>query len=84
MDAEKNALNLRLEKLEKQNQLMRQLSTRDGFYAKYFEEIPKAKTNEEAFNTLNDLYFELFGEYRYSDFDSFKTVTNRNYKKNKK
>lgn len=83
MSPEENALRAQCQKLEAQNELMRKLSTRDGFYSQYFEEIPRSRTNEEAFNKVNDLYRELFGEDRYSDFDSFKKVTRRYFNKNK-
>lgn len=69
-----NALQIEIERLKKQTELMRQLSTFDGFSFYYFKECKNQKTNKDAFNHVNDLYFELFGEYRYSDFHTFKRV----------
>lgn len=45
--------------------------TRQGFFELYFKELPKHRTNFECFNALNEKYFDLVGEYRYSSFQSF-------------
>jgi len=73
---EENALRIYIAKIEKQNEQMRQLSSRKGFYAAYFIELKTAKSNKEAFDTVNEIYHELFGNYRYSDWNSFKVMTN--------
>ena len=73
---EENALRIYIAKIEKQNEQMRELSTRKGFYAAYFVELKTAKSNKEAFDTVNETYHELFGNYRYSDFNTFKRMTN--------
>lgn len=80
--AEENAMRIQLEKLEKQVIEMRKLSTRKGFYEQYFKELKTARTNTEAFNNINERYHSLFGNYRYSDWNSFKKMTN--YYNNKK
>ncbi|MCG9792497.1 hypothetical protein [Flavobacterium algicola] len=80
--AEENAIRIRIAKLEQENAIMRKLSTRKGFYDAYFEKLKTAKTNTEAFNELNEEYHKLFGHYRYSDWNSFKVMTN--YYNNKK
>jgi hypothetical protein len=79
--AEENVFRLHIEKLEKTITLMVQLSTINGFYQNYFEKLRNAKSNIEAFNQTNDMYFSLFGKYRYSDHDSFKKTIH--YHKNK-
>lgn len=71
------AQQIEIEKLKKENELMRQLSTVDGFFIYYFSQCPVNKTNVEAFNFVNQKYFDLFGEYRYSDHDSFKRILYR-------
>lgn len=78
---EQNALQNHIEKLEKQLAEMRKLSTRKGFYEQFFKELITAKTNIEAFNTINERYHVLFGNYRYSDFNSFKVMSNYYNKK---
>lgn len=55
-------------------ELLRQLVTTTGFFQAYFRLLKVARTNEEAFNHVNDQYFEYTGEYRYSDLKSFKSV----------
>ena len=73
-----------LEKLKKENELMRQLSTINGFFIYYFSQCPVHKTNIDTFNAVNEKYFNLFGEYRYSDIHSFKKSLIYHTKKTKK
>lgn len=81
---EEKALRIYVEKLEKQNEQMRLLSTKIGFYQEYFKELKTAKSNKEAFDTVNERYHDLFGSYRYSDFNCFKVLTHRiNHQKKK-
>jgi hypothetical protein len=65
--------------------LYRQLGTRSGFFQYYFKQLdnPKYRTYVECFNAVNDLHFELFGEYRYESYDSFRKQVNY-YNTNKK
>jgi hypothetical protein len=74
--AEENALRIYVAKLERENLEMRNLSTVKGFYDEFFKKLKTAKTNIEAFNEVNERYHELFGKYRYSDWNSFKKMTN--------
>lgn len=67
-----------LKEIQEQVDLMRKLGTRDGFFKHYFKElgvtvdgIPKHRTNFECFNAINEIYYDLYGEYRYSDYASF-------------
>jgi hypothetical protein len=69
--------------LKKEIRLMRQLATRQGFFQYYFEELPRHRTNVECFHTVNDKYCDLFGEWRYESYDSFRKQANH-YNKNKK
>jgi hypothetical protein len=55
-----------------------------GFFQYYFNELPHHPTQTDAFNHVNDLYYELFGEYRYESYDTFRKVYTRNLKNNKK
>jgi hypothetical protein len=43
----------------KENQLMKQLSSRPDFF-KYYGECKHHETNKAAFDAVNELYFELF------------------------
>jgi hypothetical protein len=78
------AQKIEIEKLKKENELMRKLSTVDGFFIYYFSQCPVHKTNIEAFNAVNQKYFDLFGEFRYSDIDSFKKMIRYHTKKTQK
>jgi hypothetical protein len=61
-------------KLEKENAIMRKFSTTKGFYD--IIKLRTAKSNTEAFNQVNEDYYGLFGHYRYSDWNTFKRMTN--------
>ena len=65
-----------IEKLQEKLQLMIQLSTREGFYKFYFSKLNEYETNVKCFNEINEIYRSIFGEYRYSDFNSFRKFTN--------
>jgi len=60
------------EKYRAQVDLMRQLYSASGFFKFYFAQLPKHRTQIEAFNAVNELHMDLFGEYRYSDYNSFR------------
>lgn len=81
--AEENALRIYIAKIEKENEKMRLLSTKNGFYSEYFKELKTAKTNKQAFDTVNEEFHKLFGRYRYSDWNSFMVMANYYNKKNK-
>jgi hypothetical protein len=70
-----------LEKLQKKVDRMRQLVPTLGFFKCYFVLLKHCKTDTEAFNLLNDEYFELFGVYRYSDWDAFRNSMKYHNKK---
>jgi hypothetical protein len=73
--AEENALRSE-SKTRKENAIMRKFSTTKGFYDEYFIKLRTAKSNTEAFNQVNEDYYGLFGHYRYSDWNTFKRMTN--------
>jgi len=70
-----------IDQLLQENKTMRQLATRTGFFDYYFSECKNHKSNHAAFDAVNELFFDFFGEYRYSDFNVFK---NANWHINKK
>lgn len=79
-----NAQKIEIEKLKTENELMRQLSTDEGFSFYYYTQCKEHRTNKDAFNYVNELYFALFGEFRYIDFYSYKRVLIYRNKKTKK
>jgi hypothetical protein len=76
-------LQRRLAEAEKQIALMRQLGTTQGFIQAWFDKLKVTKTNEEAFDELNELYFKLYGTYRYSCYRSFRSAREYYFKKTK-
>lgn len=75
------AMRLQLQKLEEKIQLMKQLRTTDGFIQFFFKEINNYKNRRECFDAVNELFFELYGEYRYSDYASFRVMISKPQKK---
>ena len=71
------------EKYRHQVEMMRKLYTPKGFIDYYFEQLklPDYKTNIECFNAINDIHYELFGEYKYSSYHSFRSQLSRHLKK---
>lgn len=67
-------------KAYKSLELHRAIGSKYGFFKVYFEQLKYHKTNADAFNCVNDIYCELFGEYRYDNFESFKSSL-KNYTK---
>ena len=65
------------EGLQEQFKLAKQLGSSKGFFERYFYHLRKSRTNTEAFLKTNEEYFELFGEYKYSSFHSFRKVLQR-------
>lgn len=61
-----------LQALQQENKLLRQLGTRTGFFQYYFDQLPKHRTQIECFNHVNDCHFDLFGEYKYESYHSFR------------
>jgi hypothetical protein len=68
----KKAQTLEIEKLQDQNSIMKKLSTKTGFYNYYYQLMKTIETEQMAFEEVNKLYFKLFGEVRYKNFESFK------------
>lgn len=72
-------IQLQIKEMRIKVELMRSLATRSGFFKHYFKELgrkenntPVHRTNVECFNHVNDTYFELFGEEKYSNYNSFR------------
>ena len=59
------------------------LGTAKGFYMFYFDSLYKFKSQISCFNNANDIYFSIYKEYKYKDYDSFRvTVSRTNNSKN--
>lgn len=65
------------ERLKKENELMKQIASTEGFYDFYFKSITKYSSRIDAFNYVNGLYEKYFGSKRYKNYWSFKNVLNK-------
>lgn len=63
--------------LQKKIERMQLLVPLSGFTKAYFFELKTAKTYTEAFEKVNDEYYELFGQYRFSSWNSFRNAIKR-------
>jgi hypothetical protein len=70
-----NYLNL-IATLKKEVELMKSLTTTNGFFKKYFDELPRSTTHEAAFKKVNEVYRQLFGCDRFFSFEEFKMKQN--------
>lgn len=75
------ALQAQLLKEQQKTERMRILITFTGFYQEFFNILKSCRTREEAFDKLNDEYYELFGLFKYKDYQSFKKVVSYHLKK---
>lgn len=64
--------------------LAQKLGTSKGFYLYYFEQLKHFQNQTKCFNTINLLHHKIFGEYKYTDYDSFRNVLKYQLKKNRK
>ena len=54
--------------------LAEQLGTTKGFYQYYFDTLPKFTTFTACFNNVNDLYFKIWKQYKFSGMPSWKVA----------
>lgn len=74
-----------IKKIRQENELLRTLATRTGFFNYYFRELgkkdakgrPVHRTNVECFLHCNNQYYELFGEEKFISYDSFRMAYTR-------
>lgn len=61
------------EKYRAQIEIIRKIATPKGFYEYFFSLLPtkEFKTRTEVFDYVNELHRELFGDYKYSCYESF-------------
>ena len=60
------------------------ISKPENFYLTFFNNLPHARTRVECFNHLNDLHFDIYGFYMYSDYASFNNCYSRHLKNRRK
>lgn len=76
-------LSKEIEQLREENKIMKEIATPTGFFGFYFRTLKNEKftTNTACFNYVNELYNSFFGEYKYSDYDTFRKIKNKMLKK---
>ena len=72
-----------IEQLRFENQIIREIATAAGFFNFYFRQLKEEKfdSNTACFNYVNELYYSFFGEYKYSDYNSFRNIKNKTLRK---
>jgi len=58
------------------------LVTPQGFIKEHLRLIGQGYSGRDAFDILNDSYYDYYGVYKYSDYESFKSA--KSYQQNKK
>lgn len=71
---EEKKLIIEIEKLKKENKVIKNLSTNEGFFKEYFNNLKNYKSKEDAFNYVNNLYEKYFGEKKYLTFKGFDSL----------
>jgi hypothetical protein len=67
--------------VEQKYDLAQKLGTTRTFFLYYFDELPNYKTTADCFDAVNELHFEIFTEYKYSDHNSFKRALSYHHNK---
>ena len=66
------------------DQKISKLITTTGFITEYYKQLNGCKTNAEAYQKVEEIYFKYFGKNKYSNFESFRQVRDYRLKKKKK
>lgn len=74
-----------LQKIQEKLELYRKLGTNVGFYNQFFDNLKneKYKSRVAAFDAVNLQYADCFGDFKFSDYNSFRSSL-RNFLNNKK
>lgn len=67
--------------IEQKIEIALQLKDTASFFRKYFELLPKFKTQKECFEYLNDIHLIVFETEKYSHYDSFRQCMHRDGQK---
>ncbi len=70
-----------IKNIEENYKFLKKAVTKEGFIELYFADLPQKKTCLECFNQLNEKYYQITGEYRYSNFNSFNNQLSKSYNK---
>jgi hypothetical protein len=67
-------------RLKATNKIMRKLCTSSGFYKYFFSHLRSFETDKQCFDFVNQFYYDLFGQYRYTSYKCFKNKILKNGK----
>lgn len=56
------------------------LKDTNSFFKSYFNFLPYFKTYKECFEYLNEIHLDIFGNEKYSSYNSFQTCMYRDHK----
>ena len=73
------ARNYEARQLSEKLALAQKLGTTKGFYSFYFNHLSKFNTQIECFDHCNELFYQIFQEYKYRNYDSFRKGINHNF-----
>jgi len=76
------AAEAQLKLLTQKYEMLRKIITAEGFRQTWFDMLPNYKSGPEAFNALNEIYYNLTSphKYRYSSYNAFLVVLNHKKK----
>lgn len=60
--------------------LMQKIATPSGFLQYYYKILPRCKSQKSAFEIVNLLYYLVFDEEKYSSYNSFRQMKNKEFK----
>lgn len=69
-----DCLKKEITRLKATNKIMKKLSASSGFFKYYFSNLRNFETNKQCFDFVNQFYYDLFGQYRYSSYKDFKSM----------
>lgn len=78
------AQNYEKKQLAEKFKLAQQIGTTAGFYMYFFDTLGTGEfeTRKECFHNVNDLHLHVFGQEKYSDYNSFRQFI-KNYRNSK-
>ena len=59
--------------------LQKEIVTRSEFLKYFYQILGKFKTQKDAFDSLNAIYFLLFAEEQFASYDAFRMYRNKNF-----
>lgn len=74
------ALKAENQKLQAKLEIMQKISTREKFYVYFFKICSQHNTRQEAFEYLNKIHADYFGEQKFASYRAFRKYCERKTK----